>query len=361
MLSPNCIELEVEIKTLIKVWLKVLTSLCYCYFISSNIPKGILRLLSLSPILYLFTILPFQLSFVLPIGITSFFITWLTNFKLILFAFDLGPISSNPKISLPLFLILACLPIRITQKQKHPLNQNQSKFNLLLPIKTLLFGLFLIGLNGHIKKKVFYPTITIVSLYCSLIYLLLDLVVGFFNILINSLFGIRLELPSNEPYLSTSLGDFWGKRWNLMVTYILRHTIYIPMRILMSKTILGPQWAPLFGIIATFLVSGLMHELLFYHVTRVTPTWEVTCFFVLHGVCVVVEVGLRKWLGQKCRVHWAISGPITVAFVVATAAWLFFPPLLRDGADQRSIEELNNVVHCVMKKFRGSNFFDPHF
>ncbi|PNX90765.1 putative long-chain-alcohol O-fatty-acyltransferase 1-like protein [Trifolium pratense] len=104
-----------------------------------------------------------------------------------------------------------------------------------------------------------------------------------------------------------------------------------------------------------------MHELLFYHVTRVTPTWEVTCFFVLHGVCVVVEVGLRKWLGQKWRVHWAISGPITVAFVVATAAWLFFPPLLHDGADQRSIEELNNVVHCVMKKFRGSNFFDPHF
>ncbi|PNY11633.1 hypothetical protein L195_g008244 [Trifolium pratense] len=121
----------------------------------------------------------------------------------------------------------------------------------------------------------------------------------------------------------------------------------------MSKTVLGPQWAPLPGIIATFLVSGLMHELLFFHVTRVTPTWEVTCFFVLHGVCVVVEVGLMKWLGHRWRVHWAISGLITVAIVVATAAWLFFPPLLRDGADQRSIEELNNVVHCVLRKFQG--------
>ncbi|WJX59585.1 hypothetical protein P8452_44893 [Trifolium repens] len=65
------------------------------------------------------------------------------------------------------------------------------------------------------------------------------------------------------------------------------------------------------------------------------------------------EVALMKWLGHRWRVHWAISGPFTVAFVVATAAWLFFPPLLRDGADRRSIEELNSVVHCVMRKFQG--------
>lgn len=148
MLSPNCIELEVEIKTLI------IASLCYCFFISSNLPKGILRFLSLSPILYLFIIL-FQLSFVLPIGITSFFITWLTNFKLLLFTFDLGPLSSNPSKSLPLFLIIAGLPIRINQKQNHPLNKNQSKFHLLLPIKALLIVFFLLGLNDHKQSSIF--------------------------------------------------------------------------------------------------------------------------------------------------------------------------------------------------------------
>ncbi|XP_058742906.1 probable long-chain-alcohol O-fatty-acyltransferase 5 [Vicia villosa] len=351
MLSPNCIELEVEIKTLIKVWLSIIASLCYCFFISSNLPKGILRFLSLSPILYLFIFLPLQLSFVLPIGVTSFFITWLTNFKLLQFTFDLGPLSSNPSKSLPLFLIFACLPIRINQKQNHPLNKKQSKFNLLLPIKALLIGFFLIGLNDHRKKQKMYPIVIIVGLYCSLVYLLLDLVLGIFNILINVLFGIELELPSDEPYLSSSLGDFWGKRWNLMVTYILRHTVYIPVKILFSKTLLGPQWAPLSGVIASFLVSGLMHELIFYYVTRVTPTWEVTCFFVLHGVCVVLEVSVVKLLGHKLRVHWAISGPITVAFVVSTAAWLFFPPLLRDGADHRSIEEFKFFVECVVEKF----------
>ncbi|CAK8538874.1 unnamed protein product [Lathyrus sativus] len=174
---------------------------------------------------------------------------------------------------------------------------------------------------------------------------------GIFNILIHALFGIELESPSDEPYLSTSLSDFWGKRWNLMVTYILRHTVYIPVKILFSKTLLGPQWTSLFGIIVSFLVSGLMHELIFYYVTHVTPTWEVTCFFMLHGICVVVEVGVMKWLGHKWSVHWAISGPISVAFVVSTAAWLFFPPLLRDGADHRSIEEFKIFVECVMEKF----------
>lgn len=135
-----------------------------------------------------------------------------------------------------------------------------------------------------------------------------------------------------------------------MVTYILRHTVHIPVRTLVSN--LGPQWAPMVGVIASFLVSGLMHELLFYYVTRATPTWEVTCFFVLHGVCVVVESGLMRLLGHhKMRVHWAVSGPITVAFVGATAAWLFFPPLLRDGADQRCVEEFNTLVDCVMIKF----------
>ncbi|KAJ1392509.1 Wax synthase [Sesbania bispinosa] len=306
------------------------------------------RLLSLCPIFYLFTILPLQLSTVLPTGITAFFITWLTNFKLLLFSYDLGPLSSNPPKSLPLFLSFACLPIRITPKQTYPSNQNPSKLYLLLPIKALLFGLLLIGLNEH--KQKLHPT-AILGIYCCLIYLLLDVVLGLCNILVKAALGIELELPSDEPYFSSSLRDFWGRRWNLIVTYILRHTVYIPVKSLLSNTVLGPQWAPLLGVITVFLVSGLMHELLYYYVTRATPTWEVTCFFVLHGVCVVVEFGVKKWLGLKWRLHWALSGPITVAFVVATAAWLFFPPLFRDGADERTIKEFNSFVDCIMGKF----------
>ncbi|KAK7320339.1 hypothetical protein VNO77_29738 [Canavalia gladiata] len=343
MKSPKCMELEGEVKSLIKVWISIIASLCYCYLISSKIPKGVYRFLSLIPILYLFTFLPLQLSSVLQTGVTSFFITWLTNFKLLLFTFDLGPLSSNPPKSLPLFLSFACLPIRLSQTQTNP-----SKLHFILPIKALLFGLLLMGLNDH-KQKL--SPIVILGLYCTFVYLLVDVVLGLCNIVINVTLGIELELPSHKPYFSTSLRDFWGRRWNLMVSDLLRHTVYIPVRSLLSKTILGPQWASMSGIMVSFLMSGLMHELLFYYVARATPTWEVTCFFLLHGVCVVVEFCLMKWLGQKWRLHWAVSGPMTVMFVIASAAWLFFPPLLRYGTDERCIKEFNDAVHCIMEKY----------
>ena len=41
-------------------------------------------------------------------------------------------------------------------------------------------------------------------------------------------------------------------------------------------------------------VAGAVHELIYYHVTRVPPMWKVTCFFVLHGVCTVAEVAVKK-------------------------------------------------------------------
>ncbi|TKY57356.1 long-chain-alcohol O-fatty-acyltransferase 5 [Spatholobus suberectus] len=351
MVSTKCMELEGELMSLIKVWVSVLVSLCSCYFISSRVPKGMLRFVSLCPVLYLFTILPLQLSTVLPTGVTAFFITWLTNFKLLLFTFDMGPLPSNSN-SLLHFLSFACLPIRPTPKQTHSSTQQSQlklKLRLHLPIKALLFGLLLMGLKDHHKQKL-HPTL-ILGLYCTLIYLLLDVLLGLCNVVVNAAFGIELQLPSVDPYFSTSLREFWGRRWNLMVAYILRYTVYIPVRSLLSKTVLGPQWASVPGVMAAFLVSGLMHELIFYYITRVAPTWEVTCFFLLHGACVVVELGAMKWLGPKWRLHWAVSGPITVAFVIATAAWLFFPPLLRDGADERFIKEFNNVVDCIMGKF----------
>ena len=82
-----------------------------------------------------------------------------------------------------------------------------------------------------------------------------------------------------------------------------------------------------------------MHELLFYHITRASPTWEVTCFFVLHGLCLAVEIGLKKWLNGQWQLHWVVSGPLTVVFVVVTAMWLFFPPLIRAGATDAVVEE----------------------
>ncbi|CAL9017901.1 unnamed protein product [Prunus brigantina] len=116
-----------EIHNFIKVWILTNTSLCYCYYIAAKIPKGIIRLISLLPIFYIFIILPLNLHSFHLCGPTTFFLVWLGIFKLLLFSFNLGPLSPTPP-TLVQFISIACLPIKIKQNppQKSPQNTDQN-------------------------------------------------------------------------------------------------------------------------------------------------------------------------------------------------------------------------------------------
>ncbi|KAM5580877.1 putative long-chain-alcohol O-fatty-acyltransferase 5 [Rosa sericea] len=343
-----------EIKTIFKIGLSVLASLSYTYFISSKIPHGKLRFFSLLPILYLFFILPLSLSTALPAGVISLFVTWVGTFNLLLFSFGSGPLSSQPPPkSLLLFIFIACLPIKTqssnqrSPEKSSPVSGKPPKVPLNLPTKVVLFSI-LVALTDY--KHYLHPKLLLVQYGCML-YFFVDIIVGSCNVLMRAALGIELESPSDEPYLSTSLQDFWGRRWNLMITNILRDTIYKPVRSAMAAFV-GSEWAPLPAVLAVFLVSGLMHELIYYYMTRVTPTWEVTLFFILHGVCLVVEVGMKKVLAPKWRWHWAVSVPMTLGFVAVTAIWLFFPPLVRNGVDAKAIEECKELLEFIKEKLK---------
>ncbi|CAI9109602.1 OLC1v1009449C1 [Oldenlandia corymbosa var. corymbosa] len=329
------------VKKHISVYSTLILSLCYCHFISSRFPIGFFRLISLLPIFYLFTILPLFLPSVFFTAVLAFFITWLANFKLILFAFGQGPLSSDQSSkSLHIFITSAALPIR-TKLKNYPSSQLQSKSTKKIPIinnlgTEILASAILIAVLVDYKDKL-HPRILLLA-YCCLVFLLVDCLVASSSFLVRALVGLELEPPSDEPYLSTSLQEFWGKRWNLTVTNTLRQTVYKPVRSA-SAAVLGGELAPLPAVLAAFLVSGLMHELLFYYVTRAKPSWEMTSFFVLHGICVVLEFGMKKALNGRLNLPWFVSGPLTVGFVVVTSFWLFFPPLIRNGADAVVFEE----------------------
>lgn len=175
-----------------------------------------------------------------------------------------------------------------------------------------------------------------------MVFLVIDILVALSSSIVKKIlvgFELELEPPSNEPYLSTSLQEFWGKRWNLTVTNTLRLTVYNPVRSALSHVV-GVKWALRFAVLATFVVSGLMHELLFYYVNSVRPSWEMTGFFVIHGLCVMVEIGVKRAVKDTWRLPGFVSGPLTVGFVVATAFGLFFPPIIRNGADERVLQEV---------------------
>ena len=348
--------MEGEINSFIKLWLTVLTSLCYCHTIGTIVPKVTKRLIFLLPVVCLFLLLPLNLHSPHLGGITAFFIAWLANFKLLLFAFDKGPLAAH--ISLPLFVAVACLPIKIQENQppKSDLNGHDKENSSSRKSKEGLVNYAVKGLLLAIIGRVYdyteymHPNI-IMLLYSLHIYFLLEIILSIGAVTIRAFSGLELEPRFKEPYLSTSLQDFWGKRWNLMVTSILRPTVYEPT-LRFSSTIIGRKWAPLPSVFATFVVSAIMHELMFYYLGRLSPTGEVSWFFLIHGFCLTLEIALKKALSGKCQLPWLVTGPLTVGFVLGTGFWLFIPQFTRCKVDVRAFEEyaeLGALLKTVLK------------
>ncbi|XP_074358389.1 acyl-CoA--sterol O-acyltransferase 1-like [Apium graveolens] len=339
--------MEGEVNNFAMVWIIALASLCYCHTIAKFIPKGTTRFLTILPISILFTLLPLNLT-TMHLGATScFFVAWLANFKILLFAFDKGPLASNPPLPLSLFIPLACLPIRIhdhdhsnEEFKETPRKQNQSSLNY--GMKILVLG-FLVKFYGY--KELFHANF-ILLLYSIHMYLGLELLLAMFANLARLLMQVELEPQFNEPYLATSLQDFWGKRWNLMVSNILKPAVFEPTRSIFTG-LFGRKWAAFPGVLATFFVSGLMHELVFYTYGRQKTRWEVLYFFLLHGVSLCVEIGLKKAVNGKFRLPLTLSRPLTIMYVVVTSFWLFFPPFLRGNADVKTCREFLAFVEFV--------------
>lgn len=348
-----------ELNNLIKVWILAITCLIYCYCIASRFPRGIARLISLLPVFYLFIILPLNLSTVHFSGVTSFFLVWLASFKLLLFAFDQGPLFQlNNKLLH--FILVASLPIKIKPDPpviKSPQDLNNTnpseqintqeslpKSPVLLVIKFVLFSALL---KVYDYRENLHPYV-VLAVYCCHLYLELEIVLAMCATPAR-VFGFELESQFNEPYLATSLQDFWGRRWNLMVTSILRPTVYNPTQNVFIR-IMEQRWAQLLGVIATFVVSGIMHEVIYYYLARVPPTWEVTWFFILQGICVAIEVFLKKKLRNRFRLHRAVAGPLVLAFVAGTGVWLFFAQIFRNKLEEKVLTEVFFLVDFIKIK-----------
>lgn len=193
----------------------------------------------------------------------------------------------------------------------------------------------------------------ILGMYCFHIYFLLEIILAIVATLARTILGLELEPQFNNPILSTSLQDFWGRRWNLMVTSILRPTVYEPT-LKAAKNIVGSKWAPLPAVFGTFVVSGLMHELILFYMGRLEPTFRMFGFFVFHGVCLTVEIALKRCFTARWQLPRFVSGFLTAGFVFATCFWLFLPEFIRCRLDVRAFEEyaaLGVFVKNLSSKF----------
>ncbi|KAM7478379.1 hypothetical protein LguiA_026592 [Lonicera macranthoides] len=134
-----------------------------------------------------------------------------------------------PKKSLHLFITIVTPPIIITTTPK-----TKKVLPLKLPTQFFLLSVLVSQLGDHGESL---KVIVFLSFYHLMVFVIVDISIGIWIEPARLVSGLESLPPSNEPYLSTSLQDFWGRRRNLQVTNILRGIVHNPMRLALGPTL----------------------------------------------------------------------------------------------------------------------------
>lgn len=122
--------------------------------------------------------------------------------------------------------------------------------------------------------------------------------------------GVDVKELFRSPYKATSLKEFWGKRWNMAFSEMTAMVVYKPL-----KTTYGMPLA----MIASFLVSGMLHEIAISFPVKMGYGLPFL-YFVLHACAMFLEG--KIFLVKQIIAH-------SVASHVWVFAWLILPmPLL---------------------------------
>lgn len=155
--------------------------------------------------------------------------------------------------------------------------------------------------------------------WIGMIGLILILHFGLFDLAATAwrMLGIAAKPIMNAPIKSTSLNEFWGRRWNSAFNQVVLDLFFRPL-----SGAIGPIRATL----ATFLISGLLHELVI-SLPAGAGYGLPTGYFLLQGCGVVIE---RSAYGKKLGLRGGIRGWLfTMIIAAGPAVCLFHPPFVR--------------------------------
>jgi hypothetical protein len=129
--------------------------------------------------------------------------------------------------------------------------------------------------------------------------------------------GFAVEKMWDCPIAATTLGDFWGRRWNRLVPGFLREVVFLPL----SRRV-GAKLA----LLAVFLYSGLYHEFVSFMAN--SGYGRPALYFLLQysGVAIENTRRMRRLLSGRL---WLARG-WTIA-VVLLPVGLFLHPGIVDG------------------------------
>jgi Membrane bound O-acyl transferase family len=129
--------------------------------------------------------------------------------------------------------------------------------------------------------------------------------------------GVDCQRLFRSPLRSTSLREFWGRRWNLAFSEMTAIAIYQPLVRVAAR---GP------ALVASFVGSGVLHELAISVPVR-TGFGLPMAYFMLHALLMTVEARLAKASRPIDRIPW-IGRAWTLTWLLAPLPILFHRPFL---------------------------------
>jgi hypothetical protein len=125
--------------------------------------------------------------------------------------------------------------------------------------------------------------------------------------------GVNAKPIMSAPLRSTSLGEFWGRRWNLGFRQLSHELIFRPLHRAIGAGAAG---------FLVFAVSGLIHDLVISLPARGGYGLP-TVYFLLQGTGTLIE---RSRFGKRLGLGRGVRGLIfMLLFLVAPVFWLFHP------------------------------------
>jgi len=125
--------------------------------------------------------------------------------------------------------------------------------------------------------------------------------------------GVNARPIMSSPLRSTSLSEFWGKRWNLGFRQLAYDLIFRPLH---------RRWGAGAAGFLVFVASGLIHDLVISVPARGGYSLP-TAYFILQGLGVAAE---RSTLGKRVGLRDGGCGWLFMAACTAGPVFLLFHP-----------------------------------
>jgi len=150
--------------------------------------------------------------------------------------------------------------------------------------------------------------------------------------------GFRLMTNFNNPYQSSSIGEFW-KRWHISLSTWFKDYLYISLG---GNRVPVPRWY--FNLLIVFLVSGLWHG----------ANWTFVAWGAIHGVYLIgglLTGGIRKRISKILHLDRIPLLSVLTTFGLVAFAWIFFRANTVSDAiyiAKHSITGIPDVIHRAL-------------